>query len=1094
MLIETYFNNSLPLSFLAYYLDNLSKKENFLFICSDDELAFSLSKIIKEINYSNNLIFYLPSLNLEKDYSPSINIQAERILTLYNLINKKASVICSYNLLREKFPPFEYIIENSYKLIKNSNINTDELCQKLVISGYTREDLAQELGSFSLRGNILDIYTISDAYRIELIGDFIEKIKVFDPQKQKSVKEIDTAIISPVRELSINNTNISFLKENFKNYLDSNSTPKAKRVEIISYLENNYYFPGIENYINLFYSNLNTVFDYLDANTLVYKLDSLLFQIDSLVEENLKKFTFKKEYSTILSDSSIKTFQDFKIKIIKAKDKHDLIASIIKQNHQDLLKQNYTIIYCLKNINQASKIKFLLEEIDANISIIEIAHLDFLNIKENLITVKNIKNGFIIEKIKLAVIAEEDIFNSKKELTYETKDKENIFTNVFKTLNINDYVVHKVHGIGIYKGLIKLNIDKIENDFFEIQYLNNDKLFVPIYKLNNVQKYLAADNLNIRIDKLGSSNFYKRKLKAKESSYKLASELIQIQSKRNALLGYSFSPNNEIYEAFENEFEFEETQDQKKAIQAVIQDMQLSKPMDRLICGDVGFGKTEIAMRASFKATLDNKQTCVLVPTTLLAYQHYRIFTERMRNYPVKIEFISRFKNKHEQKDIIKKLENGSIDVIIGTHRVLSNDIKFKDLGLLVVDEEHRFGVKQKEKIKKLSYNVDILTLTATPIPRTLNNSLLGLKEISLIASPPINRLAIKTYISKYSSTLIRKAILYELKRKGQIFFLNNKVQDIDELFIKLKEIVPEARINYAHGQMKAEELEKIMLSFYKYEFDILLCTTIIESGIDIPNVNTIIINKADNFGLSQLYQIRGRVGRSFKQAYCYLLLPENFQISKKAIERLKILEKFNQLGSGFNIASYDLEFRGAGELLGSSQSGFINSIGLEEYLEMIESSIKELKGEKEETNNKDIEININLPAFIPNKYINNTSHRLFFYKKISEAKTAIDLTEIKNDLLDRYGKIPEELNNLFYIVKIKQHLEPFNVKQVKIGETKLILELDNTCKFDPNKIIELVKNPKYSLNPDMKFICNIDDKHENNVIKEIEKIVELLR
>lgn len=576
----------------------------------------------------------------------------------------------------------------------------------------------------------------------------------------------------------------------------------------------------------------------------------------------------------------------------------------------------------------------------------------------------------------------------------------------------------------------------------------------------------------------------------------MAKELLQIQSKRKALKGYAFSSRNDLFNEFEESFPYEETPDQKKSINAVVSDMEKETPMDRLICGDVGFGKTEIAIRAAFKTCLDNKQTVILVPTTLLAYQHYRIFTQRLENYPVRIEFISRFKNKASQNKTLNDLKNGDIDIIIGTHRLLSPDVNFRDLGLLVVDEEHRFGVRHKEKILALSKNIDLLTLTATPIPRTLNFALLGLKDVSIISTAPINRLPIKTYISKPSPTLLRKAILSEIKRGGQVFYLNNRVSEIPEFFENLKVLIPEARITFAHGQMDEKELEEVMLSFYRHDFDVLICTTIIESGIDIPNANTIIINRADRFGLSQLYQIRGRVGRAQKQAYCYLLLPNNFKVSEQIMKRIKILEKFTKLGSGFNIASYDLEYRGAGEILGSKQSGFINDIGLEEYLDLLEDSIKVLRGGASKLeSNKELEISIKEPAYIPNEYISNISQRLFYYKKISSSKNILELADIEDELLDRYGKIPLELNNLFYVIKIKQILEPYNVSQVKLGEDKIVLQLNQNTKFNPDKMVDLLnkKSSKYKLSPDLKLICNIDDKNKNNAINEISELIKIL-
>ncbi len=640
-----------------------------------------------------------------------------------------------------------------------------------------------------------------------------------------------------------------------------------------------------------------------------------------------------------------------------------------------------------------------------------------------------------------------------------------------------------------------MTIDGIENDFFQIEYADEDLLFVPIYRLNSVQRYISQGGATVKVDKLGGATWDKKKTRAKKATMDLAHQLVKLQSERNLKQGFSFSPKDEMFLKFEAEFEYEETADQLRSINDVLDDMESTKAMDRLICGDVGFGKTEVAIRAAFKAAKDGKQVAVLVPTTILAFQHYQVFKKRLQNYPINIELLNRFKSPKEQKEIVAKLKRGEVDITIGTHRILSNDVHFSNLGLLIVDEEQRFGVKHKEKIKEFSANVDILTMTATPIPRTLNLSLIGLKDISVITTPPVDRFPIKTFVSKFSNDLIRKAILFELKRGGQVFFLHNRVQDLGELQQKLKQIVPEARIISAHGQMNEKELEEKMMTFYNKEADVLLCTTIIESGLDIPNANTIIVNRADNFGLSQLYQIRGRVGRSTKRAYCYLMLPSHFTIGRAAIERIKTLQTFTELGSGFHVASYDLEFRGAGELLGSSQSGFIEDIGLEEYLRLLEEAVEDIKGE-EKHDELDPEISINIPAFIPETYIKDINQRLYFYKKLSNNYSQTELKDVEAELEDRYGPpIPEELKNLFSIVSIKQALKPLRISSIKIGNKKLVYTFDNTTNVLPGKIVELVtKMPnKYKITPEMKLISNINDNDWRSAIREVDEFIKLV-
>nr|HOW16495.1 transcription-repair coupling factor [bacterium] len=780
--------------------------------------------------------------------------------------------------------------------------------------------------------------------------------------------------------------------------------------------------------------------------------------------------------------------------------KHHGVDSIekLKKFHKETTQQGYKLVYTCRNEHQAERLIFILGELAKNLRVFKETRLNELiyqhNQTEPSICISDLSEGFVINSKKLWVTTEDEIFGEKQKKIEPSKTKD-VFLDLFKELKLNDHVVHSKHGVGIYRGLIKAEIDGIESDYFQIEYSQKDLLLLPVHRLNSVQRYIAQGSHKILLDKLGGSSWDKKKKKAKKATMDIAQKLIKLQAERAAKKGFAFSRPDDVYYKFESEFEYEETQDQLNAINDVITDMESIRPMDRLVCGDVGFGKTEVAIRAAFKCAKDGKQTAILTPTTVLAFQHYRIFQKRFKDYPVNIDLLTRFKSSKEQNETLLKLKEGKIDIIIGTHRLLSKDISFKDLGLLIIDEEHRFGVKQKEKIKEIAKNVDIITLTATPIPRTLNMSLIGLKDVSIITTPPINRSPIKTFVSKFSPKMISKAINYELKRGGQVFFLHNRVQDLEELYNKLKDIVPEAKIIMAHGQMDSKDLEQKMISFYNKEADVLVCTSIIESGIDIPNANTIIINRADMFGLSQLYQIRGRVGRSTNRAFCYLLVPSNFMIGKSAIERIKTLQRFTELGSGFNIASYDLEFRGAGEVLGSSQSGFIDDIGLDEYLKLIQESVEELKGNTDkEQGQTDTEIAINIPAFIPETYISDIGQRLLFYKKLSSSSSIEDLFLIQDELKDRYGELPEETNNLFSIMELKIMIKPLNVNSIKIGAGKLVYSFNSNTKIMPETIVKLVteRNDKYRITPDMKLISNIDDNDWRSAIKEIRNFIQI--
>jgi transcription-repair coupling factor (superfamily II helicase) len=1100
---------NIPSLLVSFYLNLDQENKVKVLIAESQSKAEDIYRNTKNINNSKKIFLFPEWDNLNDiNISPSVSVQTSRILTIYKAIKEESiCIITTKKALEQKIPPLKYIEENSFKIKLGSSINLENISIRLINSGYERSDIVQDRGFFSIRGNILDIFCpiYKDPLRIELFGDTVEEIKFYKKENQKSFSSIKNCEIIPVRELSINKNSKTLFKKEFKTYCDNLSINKKKRNEIIELVDNNIYFPGIENYLYFFHEKLSLLTNVLEKNSLYIYYDKHLFDQEKeeehiskdiissnyLIDKNIliknKKYFFSIPFQTELEDSleiSSKTY-DFS----NSKDlRKDLEKHFFKNKNKNL-------IYAASTISQAKRIKLLISSFIKNI---DIEHKKTLI---DLVLEKPPKPQILISKIKeglttneLSVLTEKEIFGKIKQDVSKSK-KENLFLNIFKELKQEDYVVHTKHGIGKYKGLKKINIDDTETDFFEIEYAKKDILFVPVYRLDSVQKYIANKNSNIKIDTLGSERWSKKKSKIKKEAKDIAYKLLKQQALRAKKKGYSFSSNNEDYIKFESEFEFEETLDQTKAIKAVTEDMEKAKPMDRLVCGDVGFGKTEIALRASFKAVNDGKQVALLAPTTVLSFQHYQTFKKRFKNYPVEIEFLNRFKTKSEQNKIIKKLKNNQIDILIGTHRILSDDVNFNDLGLLIIDEEQRFGVTHKEKIKEISSNIDVLILTATPIPRTLNLSLVGLKDLSIISTPPISRKPIKTFVSKFNPVVIKKAIDFELKRNGQVFFLHNKVRELKEIETKIKKIYPKAKITVAHGQLKEKELEERILDFYEKKTDILLCTSIIESGLDIPNTNTIIINRSDTLGLSQLYQIRGRVGRSPRQAYCYLLIPNSFSINKIAMERIKTLQKFTELGSGFNIASYDLELRGAGELLGSTQSGFIDDIGLEEYLKLLEESINEIKQEKKERPISNIQIQTKKSSYIPTRYIKNTNQRLYFYKKLSNAKND-ELFEIEEELKDQYGPLPMEVENLINLIKIKQILSPIKIENIKIGNNKFVCKLTDETHIFTEQIVNLInKSPKkYKLRPDMKLITNINDNSLTNVIKEVTKLSDYLK
>jgi transcription-repair coupling factor (superfamily II helicase) len=669
----------------------------------------------------------------------------------------------------------------------------------------------------------------------------------------------------------------------------------------------------------------------------------------------------------------------------------------------------------------------------------------------------DLSTGFRLPSIGLVVITEEEIFGHRKRITRIHRRPADSSITSFSELNENDYVVHIDYGVGIYRGLKRLDIEGVSNDYLLLEYLEGDKLYVPVDRINLIQKYVAFDERGPRQDRLSGSSWRRLKRKVTKSIEEMAKELLNLYAARRVFEGFPFSKGDGYFKEFEATFQYEETPDQLEAIRDVINDMEESKPMDRLICGDVGYGKTEVAIRAAFKAVMDGKQVAVLVPTTVLAQQHHQTFFDRFQHYPVIVNILSRFKTRNEQRQILGELREGKIDIIIGTHRLLQRDVAFRDLGLLVTDEEHRFGVTHKERLKQLKKTVDTLTLTATPIPRTLHMALTGIRDLSVINTPPEDRLSIRTFLTRFDEDLVRQAILRELHRNGQVFFVHNRVQNISAMARFLKQLVPEASLAVAHGQMRERDLERVMLTFVRKEYNLLLCTSIIESGLDIPTANTIIINHAEKFGLAELYQLRGRVGRSRYQAYAYLLVPSEATISGDALKRLRALQELSELGSGFRLAAHDLEIRGAGNILGPAQSGHIAAVGYEMYTRLMEKAVRRLRGEKVL---EDITPELKLPfaTFIPDDYIRDPHQRLVFYKRLSSARSEEEIGDMREELVDRFGPIPAPALNLLEAMKLKQLLTRLRVSKLDLSEKGAVIAFDESSEISPEAIVALVQ------------------------------------
>jgi transcription-repair coupling factor (superfamily II helicase) len=758
--------------------------------------------------------------------------------------------------------------------------------------------------------------------------------------------------------------------------------------------------------------------------------------------------------------------------------------SILLKNLHDWQEKGRGVIIVSHTPGQAERLKDLLSQygVEAQLEKAKRFRNALDQSKEGLVLlVGSLSSGFQNPREGWVILTEEEIFGQRRRLP-EGKVRTSLPTtswqrgsptlSSYRELREDDFIVHIDCGIGRYRGLRHLKIWGVSNDYLLLEYQDGDKLYLPVDRLNLIQRYIGGDGRSPRLDKLGSHSWQRAKKRAKAAVSEMVKELLDLYAARQVFEGFKFPPVDQFYKEFEATFEYEETPDQMQAIDEVMKDMGNPKPMDRLICGDVGYGKTEVAIRAAYRAVMNGKQIAILVPTTVLAQQHYRTFCERFKIYPVVIEVLSRFKSPREQKEVLQRLKEGKVDIVIGTHRLLQKDVSFRDLGLVVIDEEHRFGVSHKEKLKQMRKLVDVITLTATPIPRTLQMAVSGIRDLSLIQTPPENRLSIRTFVIRYDDEVIREAIQREFDRGGQVFVVHHRVQNIHTIANHLKQLIPEASLAIAHGQMRERELEKVMLQFVRKEVNLLVCTSIIESGLDIPTANTILINHAERFGLADLYQIRGRVGRGSHQAYAYLIIPGDLILSKDAMRRLRAIQELSELGSGFKLAIQDLEIRGAGNLLGPSQSGTITAVGFELYTQMMEKTVRELKGE-EVVEEITPEIHFHLPAFIPEAYVEDPGERLRFYRRLSLSRSEGEVEIIREELIDRFGKIPKEVDHLLEVIKVKILLTRLSIKKFEETPSQFVLTFDESTRVSPQRVVDFVHQGegKYRFTPDSKLV-----------------------
>ena len=1068
--------------------------------------------------------------------APPKEIVADRIRCLEHLLYKERSIIVtSSQAMLYRLPPRQRFAEACCVLNLGDEIDPDEVAAMLIRGGYQNVELVEVKGEFARRGDILDVYplTADTPIRVEFFGDEIDTIRSFDPISQRSTKPIESVTLTPLREVLSTDVSVDYWQTQADALIQGHATPQLRtavrevtrslteaassqyRLQEESGIGVPSYMDGIEGFLPMLVPETELLTDYLPDDTIVCMIEPQWQKRETAqMHERMQELYQKKlEESNLMvpPDKLLVTFETLRTEL----EKYSIISSSLAPPREVIDNEmpplhfemkplalpsgNYqTIINQMKTwTEEGTRVHVFCETPQQSKRVSEILAERELFPPDVETSVGKISEGFLNESLNLVIISEDELFGSRHHRRPIRPRPSTDGTPILSLidLKVGDYVVHVSHGIAIYDGIRRLAIDGKSQDFLILRYNGDDILYVPTYQVDLVQKYIGSkDNAyKPRVDRLGGTAWHRRKGRVKESIEQMAGELLKLYALRQARKGFSFPAEVPWQTEFEALFPYQETDDQLQAIEDVKADMEDERPMDRLVCGDVGYGKTEIALRAAFKAVMSEKQVAILVPTTILALQHYDTFEKRFQPFPVNIEMLNRFRTPKEIKQIKEGLAKGTIDVVIGTHSLLSKTVAFKNLGLLIVDEEHRFGVKHKEKIKQFRETIDVLTLTATPIPRTLHMSLVGIRDFSTINTPPADRLPIQTYVMPYDSDVIREAITTELGRDGQVFFVHNRVQDIQSIALAIQQLVPDARVAVAHGQMPERELETIMLEFVRHKHDILVCTMIIESGLDIPNVNTILINRADALGLAQLYQLRGRVGRATVQAYGYLFYPQDRSITEGAQKRLRVIEEFTDLGSGFKIALRDLEIRGAGNILGAEQHGHIVTVGYELYCRLLEEAVMALKGEKvEET----VETRISLPveAYLPDDYVPDSRQKVSIYKKIAGLKDQEVLNELREELKDRYGAIPEPAEMLLEVANIKQLSQHLGITAIVAGNEQVKVTFDERKpRINVKKFVEIVhQNKNLQLQPPAQLVIRMPGVTGVSMLTELQQALRL--
>ena len=1112
-----------------------SKNRLVVAVTEDAQSAQRLSSQIRFYSSQSQEVMLFPDWEcLPYDhFSPHADIISQRLSVLRQMphLNSGILVLPVSNLM-QRLAPREFIEARSFFLKQGDRIDTTAF--RLQLQGLSYHSVSQVLepGEFCVRGGLIDVYPTGSnrPFRLDLFDDQIEAIRYFEPETQRSSETIDHIDLLPAREMPLDESGIKQFRKSFRAHF----TGDPNKSELYRDVTNGLIPAGLEFYLPLFFEKTNSLFDYLPEQTVFVLQDSVSETLQKTNAEVVDRYELAKlgdsrpalppehlyldEQQTL---NGLSRFTQIKVSSFGSEDVTDggeTLATRVTPDFQvhprsetpykpffDYLRS--TKDRCLVVAESSGRREVLLELLRDNkfdTTLCENWQSFFSNNDVHLgLIVSDLCQGLRLVNPAISVITESQLYGNKvlqrRRRGKASRDPESIIRSLAE-LKDGDPVVHEDHGVGRFRGLRKLTTSGIETEFLVIEYKDSDKLYIPVLCLSVVSRYIGGSSETAPLHKLGSEQWIRAKRRAREKAYDVATELLEVQALRQARAGYAFSTPDDSYDAFAATFPFEETPDQMQGITDILGDMVSDKPMDRLVCGDVGFGKTEMALRAAFLAVHAGKQVAILVPTTLLAHQHFQNFSDRFADFPIKLELLSRFRTAKQLQYAVDQIGTGSVDIVIGTHRLLQTDVEFKDLGLVIIDEEHRFGVRQKERLKQLRSQVDVLTLTATPIPRTLNSALSGLRDISIIATPPRARLSIKTFVREWNEAVIREACLREIRRGGQVYFLHNEVRTIEKQYDFLAKLVPEAEIKIAHGQMPERELENIMTDFYHQRFNILLCSTIIESGIDVPTANTIVINRADRFGLSQLHQLRGRVGRSHHQAYAYMLAPPKKQLTGDAFKRLQAIEALEDLGAGFALASHDLEIRGAGELLGEAQSGMIDEIGFSLYTEFLNNAIHSIRHHRGEITNEtspsvNTEINLHVPALFPDDYLPDVHQRLMMYKRISVAQTGEDLNDIRAEAIDRFGSLPESATMLFRLASLRLRTNPLGMNRVDLGPKGGRIVFSTNTKIDPTRIIALIDSAPqtYHMKGPQTLVLKADLELPEQRIHTLNNIVEAL-